>query len=267
MSVLDMFRVDGQVAFVNGAGRGIGAASAIALAEAGADVAIRARTVSQLEDVAEQIRAYGRRVVVLPATDEPGDDVAALQRAVGELGGLNILVNVVGGAMPGPFLKATDRVLNESFDFNVTGPLRLSRAAVPHMLATVADTGNSAAIVNITTAMAHLVARGYSVYGTVKAALEHGTKLLAADLSPRIRVNGVAPGAIHTDSLEVIMRNPEIKASIEDATPMRRLGTSDDIAAAVLYLCSPAGSYVTGKIIEVDGGIRTPNFQMPFPDL
>lgn len=262
MSVQQMFRVDGQVAFVNGAGRGIGASCAIALAEAGADVAIRARTVGQLEHVASLIRATGRRAVVLPAMETEGDDTGAIDRAVGELGRLDILVNVVGGAMPGPFLRGTDRQLAESFEFNVVGPVRMCRAAVPHLLAT-----DGGAIVNITTAMGHLVARGYSTYGTVKAALDHATRLLAADLSPRIRVNAVAPGAIHTDSLEVIMRNPEIRDAIVAATPMRRLGTADDIAAAVLYLCSPASGYVTGTVLDVDGGIRTPNFQMPFPDL
>jgi 7-alpha-hydroxysteroid dehydrogenase len=262
MSVMQMFRVDGQVAFVNGAGRGIGAACALALAEAGADVAIRARTLEQLEEVAAAIRLLGRRALVLQASDEPGDDVGAIGRAAAELGALDILVNVVGGAMPGPFLKGADHKLTESFDFNVTVPIRLCRAAVPHMLA-----AGGGSIVNITTAMGHLVARGFSTYGTVKAALDHATRLMAADLSPRIRVNGVAPGAIHTDSLEVIMRDPEMRAAIEAATPMRRLGSPDDVAAAVLYLCSPASSYVTGKIIEVDGGIQVPNVQMPFPDL
>jgi 7-alpha-hydroxysteroid dehydrogenase len=262
MTVLEMFRVDGKVAFVNGAGRGIGAASALALAEAGADVAIRARTLDELEGVAAGIRALGRRALVLQATEEPGDDTEAMVRAAGEFGSLDILVNVVGGAMPGPFMKGSDRVLNEAFEFNVTGPIRMCRAAVPLMLV-----GDGGSIVNITTVMAHLVARGYNTYGTVKAALDHATRLLAADLSPRIRVNGIAPGAIHTDSLEVIMRDPQIKASIEAATPMRRLGVADDIAAAVLYLCSPASAYMTGKILDVDGGIQTPNFQMPFPDL
>ena len=262
MSVMQMFRMDGQVAFVNGAGRGIGAASALALAEAGADVAIRARTLSQLEEVAEGIRALGRRALVLQARDEEGNDVAAIDRAATEFGSLQVLVNVIGGAMPAAFMQGTDRALNDAFDFNVTGPIRMSRAAVPHMLA-----AGSGSIVNITTAMGHLVGRGYSTYGTVKAALDHATRLLAADLSPRIRVNAVAPGAIHTDSLEVIMRNPEIKAAIEGATPLRRLGTAEDIAAAVLFLCSPASSYVTGKVLDVDGGVQVPNFQMPFPDL
>ena len=262
MTVQQMFRVDGKVAFVNGAGRGIGAASALALAEAGADVAIRARTLSQLEEVADGIRSYGRRALVLQAKEEDGDDVAALEQVAADLGSLDILVNVVGGALPAPFMKGTDHALNDMFDFNVTVPIRLSRAAVPHMLA-----AGGGSIVNITTVMAHLVARGYSIYGTVKAALDHATRLIAADLSPRIRVNGVAPGAIHTDSLEVIMQDPKVRAAIEAATPMRRLGLPDEIAAAVLYLCSPASAYVTGQILSVDGGLQTPNFDMGLPDL
>jgi 7-alpha-hydroxysteroid dehydrogenase len=262
MSVQQMFRVDGKVAFVNGAGRGIGAASALALAEAGADVAIRARTLSQLEEVAEGIRSFGRRALVLRAKEDEGDDVAALEQVAADLGSLDILVNVVGGAMPAPFMSGTDRGLNDMFDFNVTVPIRLSRAAVPHMLA-----AGGGAIVNITTVMAHLVARGYCIYGTVKAALDHATRLIAADLSPRIRVNGVAPGAIHTDSLEMIMQDPKVRAAIEAATPMRRLGVADEIAAAVLYLCSPASAYITGQILSVDGGLQTPNFDLGLPDL
>lgn len=262
MTVMSMFRMDGQVAFVNGAGRGIGAASALALAEAGADVAIRARTLSQLEETAEGIRGFGRRALVLQALEEDGDDTSALERVASELGSLHVLVNVVGGALPGPFMRGSDTKLNEAFDFNVTGPIRMCRAAVPHML----EAGHGS-IVNITTTMAHLVARGFSTYGMVKAALDHGTRLLAADLAPRIRVNAVAPGSIHTESLEVIMRDPDIRKAIEDATPLRRLGVPDDIAAAVLYLCSPASAYMTGKTLHVDGGLRVPNFDMGLPDL
>jgi len=262
MTVLDMFRVDGKVAFLNGAGRGIGAASAIALAEAGADVAIRARTVAQLDEVAAQVRALGRRALVLPAADAEGDDAAALDRAANELGALHILVNVVGGALPGAFMRGNDRKLTEAFEYNVTGPMRMARAAVPHMLA-----AGGGSIINISTNMAHLAARGYSTYGTVKAALDHATRLIAQDLSPRIRVNAVAPGATLPEAPERIMRDEATRQSIIDATPLRRIGVADDIAAAVLYLASPASSYVTGKILEVDGGLQTPNFMMPLPDL
>ncbi len=171
MSVLNMFRVDGKVAFVNGAGRGIGAASAIALAEAGADVAIRARTVGQLDDVAEAIRAHGRRALVVVADDSvQDDDLSALDRAVDEFGRLDILVNVVGGAMPGPFMRARDRDFEQAFQFNVMTAIRLVRAAVPHLLAT-----GDGSVINITTAAAHMVGRGYTLYGTVKAALDHAT--------------------------------------------------------------------------------------------
>jgi 7-alpha-hydroxysteroid dehydrogenase len=262
MSVLNMFRVDGKVAFINGAGRGIGAASAIALAEAGADVAIRARTVSQLDEVAAAIEAFGRRVLVLPALEDPDDDVTALDRAAGEFGRLDILVNVVGGAMPGPFLAARDRDFEQAFQFNVMTAIRLVRAAVPHLLAT-----GEGSIVNITTAAAHMVGRGFAVYGSAKAALDHATRLLAADLCPKIRVNAVAPGAILTDALAMVMGNAEIRASMERLTPLRRIGTPEEIAAAVLYLASPAGGFLTGKIIEVDGGTQVPAFEFPIPDL
>lgn len=92
-------------------------------------------------------------------------------------------------------------------------------------------------------------------------------RLLAADLSPRIRVNAVAPGAILTEALEVVAANPEIKAAIEAGTPLRRLGEPNDIAAAVLYLASKASSYVTGQVLAVDGGLRTTNLELPIPDL
>jgi 7-alpha-hydroxysteroid dehydrogenase len=90
---------------------------------------------------------------------------------------------------------------------------------------------------------------------------------MAADLNPRIRVNAVAPGAILTEALEVVAANPELKASIENATPLRRLGLPDDIAAAVLYLASDAAGYVTGQVLNVDGGVNTTNFNFPIPDL
>ena len=112
-----------------------------------------------------------------------------------------------------------------------------------------------------------MVGRGYTLYGTVKAALDHATRLLAADLCPKIRVNAVAPGAILTDALAVVMADDDIRKSMDRLTPLRRIGTPDEIAAAVLYLASPAGGFLTGKIIEVDGGTQVPAFEFPIPDL
>jgi 7-alpha-hydroxysteroid dehydrogenase len=260
---LSRFRVDGKVAFVLGAGRGIGAACAVALAEAGAHVALAARSVDQLEETAAVVRQAGGRALVLPTDASDAEaTAAAIEAAVAEFGRLDILVNVVGGAMPAPFLSSRDKDFTRAFELNVVTHMRAARLAAPHLLASGAG-----AIVNVSTAMGHMVGRGYAVYGSVKAGLDHATRLLAADLSPKVRVNGVAPGAIATEALAVIMQDDAIRSAIVKGTPMRRLGEPDDIASAVLYLASPASSYVTGKIIEVDGGIVVPNFDMGLPDL
>jgi 7-alpha-hydroxysteroid dehydrogenase len=115
--------------------------------------------------------------------------------------------------------------------------------------------------------MGRLSARGFVAYGTAKAALAHYTRLSAMDLAPRIRVNAIAVGSVATSALDIVMQVDEMRTAMEDATPLRRLGHVDDIAAAILFLASPAGSYVTGKIIEVDGGLQSPNLEFPLPDL
>ena len=263
MGVLGLFRLDGKVAFVSGAGRGIGAASALALAEAGADVAVLARTADQLDEVAAQARAFGVRAIALPADANDADAAAAaVEQVADELGRIDVVVNVVGGAMPNSFMNTTDRDLRNAFEHNVVNALRLVRHAVPHLVA-----AGGGSVVMVSSAMGHNVGRGYAAYGTSKAALEHAVRLVAADLNPGIRVNAVAPGAILTEALQIVADNPEIRSAIEAATPLRRLGLPDDIAAAVLYLASDASSYVTGQIIAVDGGVRTPNFELPIPDV
>lgn len=274
MSVLEMFRLDGKAAIVSGAGRGIGAASALALAEAGADVAVLARTQSQLDEVAAQCRSFGRRAIGIVTDANNAEAVeAAVARTIAEFGRLDIVVSVVGGSMPAPFLSTTDRDLRNSFENNVVNGLRLVRCAVPHLLSSLptAPAGSAAAatasVVMVSSAIGHNVGRGYVAYGTGKAALDHAVRLMASDLNPSIRVNAVAPGAILTEALQIVADNPAIRSAIEDATPLRRLGAPDDIAAAVLYLASDAASYVTGQVLAVDGGVRTVNFELPIPDV
>ena len=109
--------------------------------------------------------------------------------------------------------------------------------------------------------------RAYAAYGTAKAALAHYTRIAAMDLNPKIRVNGIAPGAILTSALEIVAGDEGMRTEVETSTPLHRLGDPEDIAAAALYLASPAGAYVTGKILEVDGGIIAPNLDLPIPDL
>ncbi|HJR24308.1 MAG TPA: SDR family oxidoreductase [Acidimicrobiales bacterium] len=261
--IQDRFRLDDKVAIVTGAGRGIGAASALALAEAGADVLISSRTKEQLDEVAAQVEAVGRKAVVVPADLSDLDAVAGLADAAKEaFGRIDIVVNNVGGSMPRPFLDTSPRRLVGEFTWNVATAHALTRAAVPIMLE-----GGGGAVVGISSMMGRTAARGYVAYGTAKAGLSHWTRLAAQDLAPRIRVNAIAVGSIATSALDIVLQDDGLRTSMEQATPLKRIGDPEEIAATVLFLASPAGGYVTGKVFEVDGGIEQPNLDMGLPDL
>ena len=265
--ILDRFRLDGQVAVVTGAGRGIGAATAVALAEAGADVVISARHRDQLEKVASRVEEVGRRAVVVPADLMDLDAVAGLaQAAADELGRLDVVVNNVGGTIPNALLDTTPEYLEEAFHFNVSTAHALVRAAVPHMLRDAGDAGHGS-VVNISSVMGRVTGRGYLAYGTAKAALAHWTRLAARDLSPHIRVNGIAVGSVLTSALDFVVSDEDTRAAMESVTPLQRVGEPEDIAGTVLYLASKAGGYVTGKLLEVDGGIEQTQLDLGLPDL
>ena len=262
--ILDRFRLDDQVAIVTGAGRGLGAAMAVAFAEAGADVVIAARTQSQLEAVAEQVAGVGRRAhIVVADLARPEDTAALAQQAVDAFRRLDIVENNVGGTMPNARLNTSTKDIRDAFTFNVATAHALTTAAVPLML----EHSGGGSIINITSTMGRLAGRGFAAYGTAKAALAHYTRLSALDLAPRIRVNAIAPGSILTSALEIVASNDALRTPMEQATPMKRLGDPLDIAAAAVYLASPAGAYLTGKTLEVDGGLTVPNLELPIPDL
>ncbi|MFG1961428.1 SDR family oxidoreductase [Nonomuraea sp. NPDC049028] len=260
--ILDRFRVTGHAAIVTGAGRGIGAATAIALAQAGADVAISARTEEQLRVVAAQIEEAGRRALIVPADlSVPGAMEGLAEQAADAFGRLDAIVNNVGGAMPRAFLDTTRKHLENAFQFNVGIAHELTRAAVPHLLK------NGGSVVNISSAVGRTAGRGYLAYGSAKAALTHYTRLAARDLAPKVRVNAVAVGAVATSALDIVMTDENLRTQMEQATPLKRIGEPEDVAATVLYLVSPAGRYLTGKVLEVDGGIDQPNLDLGLPDL
>ncbi|WP_244931179.1 SDR family oxidoreductase [Nocardioides sp. W7] len=269
--ILDRFAVTDQVAIVTGAGRGLGAATAVALAQAGADVLISARTERQLDRVAERVRETGRRCLVVPADLSDLDAVAGLaQAAYDEFGRLDTVVNNVGGTFPTEFLKTSNEFLNEAFSFNVTTAHALSVAAVPLMLKGLDEDDHrqsQKSIVTISSMMGRTADRGFVAYGTAKAALAHWTKMAAQDLAPRIRVNGIYVGSILTSALEYVAGQPELMSQLETKTPLGRVGEPEDIAAGVLYLASRAGQYVTGKLLEIDGGIQQPTLDLGFPDV
>lgn len=261
--IQDRFRLDGQVAVITGAGRGIGAATAVALAEAGADVVLSARTEEQLGAVAALVEATGRRAAVVAADLSDLDATAGLAEAARQaFGRLDIVVNNVGGTMPRPFLDTSPRRLIDAFSFNVATAHALTRAAVPLML----ESGGGV-VVGISSMMGRTAGRGFVAYGTAKAALAHWTRLAAQDLAPRIRVNAIAVGSIATSALEGVLQDDTLRTTMEQATPLRRIGDPEEIAATVLFLASAAGGYITGKVIEVDGGIEQPNLDLGLPDL
>ncbi|CAN5475122.1 SDR family oxidoreductase [soil metagenome] len=269
MSILDRFAVTDHVAIVTGAGRGLGAAPAVTLSEAGADVLIAARTTDQLESVAEQVRATGRRCVTVAADLSDLDAVAGLaQTAYDELGRLDVVVNNVGGTGPRDFLGTSAGYLERAFSFNVSTAHVLTKAAVPLMLRSPSlSTEAQKSVVTISSMMGRTADRGFVAYGTAKAALAHWTKMAAQDLSPLIRVNGIYVGSIMTSALEMVAGDPNLMGQLEGKTPLGRVGEPEDIAAAVLYLSSRAGQYVTGKLLEVDGGIQQPTLDLGFPDV
>ncbi len=261
--ILDLFAVKDKVAVVTGAGRGIGAATAVALAEAGADVVISSRTETDLAEVAKRVEDAGRRALVVPADLSELDAVAGLAAAAdGEFGRLDIVVNNVGGTYPRPFLETDIDFLEEAFRFNVSTAHALTKAAVPVMLR-----GGGGSVVNISSVMGRVSGRGFLAYGTAKAALAHFTELAAFDLAPRIRVNAIAVGSVATSALDIVLTNEEIRTRMEQATPLKKIGDAREIAATVLFLASAAGGFVTGKVLEVDGGTQAPNLDLGLPDV
>jgi len=227
-------------------------------------VVISARSADQLEVVASQIRATGRRALAVPADLSDTEAVAALARAaVDEFGRLDTVVNNVGGAMPREFVRTNVKALEDAFHFNVSTAHALTRAALPHLL----KGDGEKSVVTISSMLGRTAARGYVAYGTAKAALAHWTLLTAADLAPRTRANGIFVGSIMTSALDMVAELPDLREQMETRTPLGRIGEPDDIAAAVLYLASPASAYVTGKMLEIDGGIQEPNLDLGLPDL
>jgi 7-alpha-hydroxysteroid dehydrogenase len=255
--MLDRFKLNGKVAIVTGASAGIGHGSALGLAEAGANVVLAARTANRLEAAAADVRRTGAQALAVP-TDV--NDKAQLERLVDatlkEFGRIDVLVNNAGGTAPSPALHLDVKDFEAAFHFNVGTAFHLSKLCAPHM---AAKDGGS--VVNISSAMSYMVDPGFVAYGTAKAALSHMTRLLACEWAPKIRVNALAVGATETEALGMFLNAmPEIRQTMIDMTPMGRLGTPEDIALAVLYLASPAGSWVTGKVFEVDGGTVTSNW-------
>ena len=260
--ILDRFRLTDKVAIVTGASAGIGRGAALALAEAGAHVVCAARTQDRLDRVAAQVRERGSRALAVACdVNDAAQIEEVVARAVAEFGRIDVVVNNAGGTPPTAALDLEVSDFEAAFHFNVSSAFLLTRRSVPHMVK-----NGGGAVVNISSALSHMVEPGFVAYGTAKAALSHMTRLLAYEFAPHVRVNALAVGATETDALSfVLTASDELRQQMVARTPMARLGTPEDIACAILYLASPASSWVTGKIFEVDGGTVASNWPIKMP--
>jgi 7-alpha-hydroxysteroid dehydrogenase len=260
----DPFSLTDKVALITGGGRGIGKGIALAFAAAGAAVALVSRTKEQVDGVADEINASGGRAVALTAdlTDLSVLPVL-IDRTVAEFGGLDTVVNCAGGGdMWRPVLDESVEELGSAFHFNVAVPFELVRLAVPHLLDRA-----GASVVNIVSGAINLQVRGHLSYDASKGGLFYATRSLAASLGPRVRVNGIMPGIVETESMKAVVAGRDgIVDQLIGRTRLRRLGTPLDIGLAAVFLASPAASWITGVLLDVDGGTVGEMASM-FPDL
>lgn len=252
MSISKLFDLKGKVAIVTGGGNGIGKASCIMLAKAGASIAVSDLKLTDAEAVAKEITALGGKAIAVECNvTEDAYLVTLVECTVKELGGVHILVNNAGGGGGGREnpTKITVDDFAWRFKLNVYSAWRLSQLCAPHMKA-----GGYGSIINITSMSSVNRSPNMSAYAASKAAMNHMTANLAMDYGgDKIRVNAVGPGATKTSALASVL-TPEIESKMLAHTPIKRLGEVDDIAGAVLYFAAPISEWVSGQVIFVNGG-------------
>ncbi len=249
--ILDAFKLDGKVAVVTGAGRGIGKAYALALAEAGADVATV--DVHAAEETCAAIRALGRKAQAY-AVDLSGAEKEAgplVARVVKDFGRLDILVNNAGIIRREPFTEHSAANWNDVIAVNLSAPFFLSQAACRQMI----EQGQGGKVINIASMLSFQGGILVPGYASSKGGIKSLTMLMANELAPhRICVNAIAPGYIATDNTAPIRANPERNQAILDRIPAGRWGTPEDLKGICVFLASPASDYMTGATVNVDGG-------------
>lgn len=246
-----LFSLAGKVALVTGASRGLGAAIAEALAEAGADIAAHGNA-NPPEPTCEKVRGHGRRVHALVA--DMADPLAPdrlVKETVSALGGLDIVVNNAGIIRRGPTVDTTDLDWAAVIDVNLHGVFRLCRAAGRHMLAS----GRGGKIINIASLLSFQGGLNVPAYAASKSAIAGLTRELSNEWAARgINVNAIAPGYMRTDNTEALQKDETRNRQILDRIPAGRWGEAADLAGAAVFLASPASDYVNGQILAVDGG-------------
>lgn len=254
MGLLDGFRLDGRVSVVTGAGRGIGRGIALGLAEAGSDVVVTARRRHEIDDTAAMIRSVGRRAWAVPGdVRDPGTSERVAQAAISAGGRLDIWVSNAGGAEDRTMrqlVDTPDEAWADQLGLNLDAVFYGARAAARRM-------GRGASIVNIASIAAGRDSNNNGPYATAKAGVVQLTRTLASELARAgIRVNAVSPGPVPTEVfLEALGLREDQLPAVAANVPLGRLGTPEDVAAAVVFLCSDAASWITGHNLVCNGGL------------
>lgn len=252
MTVDDRFSMEGRVAVITGGGTGIGRASALVLAERGADIVLAGRRMEPLESTAGEIKALGRRAVAV-STDvtDPEQCRALVDRTLADFGRLDVLLNNAGGGQTKPMMKWTDQEWHEVLDLNLSSAWYLSRAAVQPMIEQ-----KKGAIVNISSGAGLLAMPQAPVYGAAKAGLQNLTGSMAAAWTRKgVRVNCIACGAVRTPGLEADVKRMGIEIDVIGQTNASgRVAEPDEIGYGVLFFASDASSYCSGQTLYMHGG-------------
>lgn len=245
------FRLDGQVAIVTGGSSGLGQAGVLALAHAGADVVVAARRLPECEAVAEQIRLMGRRALAVSVDVTDEGSTRALAKAAEDFGPVSILFNNAGVISPKSLADTSAEEWRRTLDVSATGTFLCSQAVAPAM-----TRRGRGAIINMGSILSSVGMANRVAYATAKTAVISITRCLAVELGPSgVRVNAIAPTVIVTDlNRKLTETQPELYRRVLERMPLGRLGQTDDVTGALVFLASPAASFITGQTLYVDGG-------------
>jgi NAD(P)-dependent dehydrogenase (short-subunit alcohol dehydrogenase family) len=239
----------GRTALITGASRGIGLAIASAILDGGGRVCLTARRADELQEAVAVLGANDRVTAVAGSADDPAHRAEAVGRTVACFGSLDILVNnAATNPVHGPLIDAPDAALAKIFDVNMIAPVAWVREV---WSAWMADHGGS--VVNVASISGIVFEPNLGAYGASKAALIHATRQLAVELSPRVRVNAIAPGIVKTRFARALFEEDEM--GVADTYPLGRLGLPEDVAAAACFLLSDRAAWMTGQTLVLDGGI------------
>jgi len=252
LDIASAFRLDGRAALVTGAGRGIGRACALALAQAGAEVWLVARTLEEIAALASNINDSGGKATALRCDVT---DTQAVKNLFAGLPGLDVLVNNAGSNIPEPFVEVSEAHLDRLLGLNVRAAFLVAQAAARKMLESPGRRARGGAIIHMSSQMGHVGAPNRSVYCLTKHALEGLTKAMALELAAHgIRVVSVAPTFVETPMSRPMLAQPEFGEWVRSRIASGKVGQPEEVAAAVVFAASPAASLVTGSSLLVDGG-------------